>query len=249
INARLSPLSQSLQDVVVIGYGTQRREAVSGSATIVGAEDLENKPFGSFQNMLQGKAPGLQVTAINGRPGQNAYLRVRGVGSLNAGASPLIVIDGQPVSEDAYNALNPNDIENISILKDASTASIYGSRASNGVLMITTKKGKRDGPQLSYTFQHGVKSKTQDNFRLMNYEEKLRYEKDLGYANEYIQIYMDDNGYGSISEIPDAELSALWNRMAATNKTDWFKELLRPAKFTTHDISISGGTEKTRVYF
>ncbi len=249
INVRLSPLSQFLEDVVVVGYGTQRREAVSGSTTIVGADELENKPFGSFQNMLQGKAPGLQVTAINGRPGQNAYLRVRGVGSLNAGASPLIVIDGQPVSEDAYNALNPNDIENISVLKDASTASIYGSRASNGVLMITTKKGKRDGAQLSYTFQHGVKSKTQDNFRLMNYEEKLRYEKNLGYANEYIQSYMDDNGYASIGDIPDAEMQSLQDGMSGMRRTDWFRELLRPAKFTIHDVSISGGTDRTRVFF
>jgi len=248
INVQLYPSAQALEDVVVVGYGTQRRESVSGSTSIVSSDDLENKPFGSFQNMLQGKAPGLQVTAINGRPGQNAYLRVRGVGSLNAGSSPLIVIDGQPVSVDAYNALNPNDIENISILKDASTASIYGSRASNGVLMITTKNAKRNQTQLSYTFQYGVKSKTQDNFRLMNFDEKLGYERDLGYANEYVQAYMDDHGYASIDEIPQGEREAFYADMKSKQNTDWKRALLRPAKFTIHDVSLSSGTDNTKVY-
>jgi TonB-linked SusC/RagA family outer membrane protein len=249
INVQLHPAAQALEDVVVVGYGTQRREAVSGSTTIVSAEELENKPFGSFQNMLQGKAPGLQVTAINGRPGQNAYLRVRGVGSLNAGSAPLIVIDGQPVSVDAYNALNPNDIENISVLKDASTASIYGSRASNGVLMITTKNAKRNQTQLSYTLQHGVKSKTQDNFRMMSFDEKVRYEKELGYANEYMQAYMDEHGYASMDDIPKAEMEAFWADLKSRQNTDWMRKLLRPARFTIHDVSVSSGTDRTKIFF
>ncbi len=244
---KMSSKTKTLNDLVVVGYGTQKKEGVSGSVAMVDAKALENKPFGSFQNMLQGKAAGVQVTGVNGRPGQNAYIRVRGVGSLSAGTGPLYVVDGQPVSTEAYNSINPNDIESISVLKDPSTASIYGSRGSNGVVMITTKKGKANKTELKYAFQHGIKTKTKDNFKMMSFDQKLRYEKELGYANEYLQPYLDQNGYSTINDVPDAEYRGLVDQLRKQS-TDWNKELLRSANFTSHDVSLSGGTDKTRIF-
>ena len=140
--------SQQLDDVVVIGYGTQRKEDMTGSVSVTKAEDINRGAVTSPQQMMQGKVAGLLVTPGDGGPGSNSSIRIRGSASLNATNDPLIVIDGIPVSNSSVggmpnmlSSINPNDIESFTILKDASATAIYGSRASNGVVIITTKKG------------------------------------------------------------------------------------------------------------
>ena len=152
INASLKQEGRSLDEVVVVAYGTQIKKKVTGAISKVDGAELENKPFTSVDQMLQGKVAGLQSTSPTGQPGGIQQIRIRGIGSITAGAAPLYVIDGVPINtgdfsrlnntSNALAGINPNDIESVSVLKDAASASIYGSRAANGVILITTKKGR-----------------------------------------------------------------------------------------------------------
>jgi TonB-dependent SusC/RagA subfamily outer membrane receptor len=140
IDVSLAPDITGLEEIVVVGYGTRKKGALTGSVGLVKAEDIDQTPLASFDQALQGKTSGVQVLQSSGRPGAEAIVRIRGVSTINASTDPLYLIDGVPVESDNFAALNPNDIESISIIKDA-TASIYGSQAANGVILVTTKKG------------------------------------------------------------------------------------------------------------
>ena len=143
LNIQLSETLQSLDEVVVIGYGTQVRRDISGSITTVTAEDLKELPVTTFAEALMGQAAGMYISST-GAPGSPTTLRIRGVGSVNTGAAgPLVIVDG--VSNVSIDNINPNDIENMSILKDAAATAIYGARGAMGVILITTKQGSRDG--------------------------------------------------------------------------------------------------------
>ena len=166
----LSEDTQFLDEVVVIGYGTVKKEDMTGSITAIKSEELNRGAMVNTQDMLKGKVPGLLITPGDGGPGSGSTIRIRGAASLNASNDPLIIIDGVPIASDAgkgmsnpLDMINPNDIESFTILKDASSAAIYGSRASNGVIMITTKKGKGNRPQVSYS---GSMSVQQNSKRL-----------------------------------------------------------------------------------
>ena len=136
--------TEALDEVIVVGYGTKRRGAITGSIGTVKAEKIEQIPVGSFDAMLQGQVAGMQVITNSGAPGANSTVRIRGVSSLNAGTQPLYIMDGVQITSGDFSALNPNDIENISVLKDASATSIYGSKGANGVIIITTKRGRNN---------------------------------------------------------------------------------------------------------
>ncbi|NIT55838.1 MAG: TonB-dependent receptor plug domain-containing protein, partial [Aliifodinibius sp.] len=159
IDVSLSPDVQQLEDVVVIGYGTQEVDDNTGSVTSVNSDDFNEGAITSPEELFQGKAAGVTVTSNDGAPGSGATIRIRGGSSLSASNDPLFVIDGVPLDGNAVsgmrnplNTINPNDIESISILKDASATAIYGSRASNGVVLITTKRGTADQPlEVAYT--------------------------------------------------------------------------------------------------
>ncbi len=149
ITVQLAADVQSLQQVVVVGYGTQRRRDVTGAVSSVSAAQIEKVPVNTVDQALQGRAAGVQVSNNDGAPGSSVSVQIRGVGSLAAyGNEPLYVVDGYPISG-GLNNINPNDIASIDVLKDASATAIYGVRAANGVVIITTKKGRRDGVQVS----------------------------------------------------------------------------------------------------
>ena len=133
---------QEIGEIVAIGYGVKRKGSITGSVGTVEAEKMEQVPVVSFDNALQGQVAGLTVTSSSGRPGAATTVRIRGISSINAGNNPLYIMDGIEISAGEFYNLNQNDIEQISVLKDASAASIYGSRAANGVVIITTKRGK-----------------------------------------------------------------------------------------------------------
>ena len=235
--------NSALNEVVVTGYTTSQRRNLTSSVSTVSGRAIANNPQSSIDNMLQGKATGVNIVRTNGRPGANAYIRIRGEGSISASNEPLFVVDGVAVPSDYYNALNPNDIEDISILKDAASASLYGARGANGVIVVTTRKGRAGTSGISYRVQYGQNTKTPDNFRLMNINEKLQYEYDLGYPNSYIADLMAQNGYASLNQVPMSVIQGWWAQLQSQN-TDWSKVLLRNGTFMSNEISANGANER-----
>ncbi|MFO7842563.1 MAG: TonB-dependent receptor [Bacteroidales bacterium] len=219
-----------MDEVVVTGYRTRKREVVSSSVSVVSNETLETMvPSTSIDNMLQGKAAGVDATALNGKPGQTATIKVRGAISLNTTggdkAQPLYVVDGVYLDEEEVSGINPKDIESMTILKDASAASIYGSRGANGVIVITTKSGKAGQTKFEFSSRYGIANKTDDPFEMMNAEQKIEYEESLGvtYTPEEKQLLL---GYDH----------------------DWQDDILKQATIESYNLSASGGNENTTFY-
>lgn len=226
--------SEYLDEVVVIGYGTVRKDDMTGSVSAIKAEDLNRGAVVNTQDMLKGKVAGLLVTPGDGGPGSSSRIRIRGAASLNASNDPLIVIDGVPVAQGAGGAmsnpldlLNPNDIESFSVLKDASSAAIYGSRASNGVIIITTKKGKGSKPQVAYNGSFSIQQTT-STISVMSASEL----KDF-----YSKIYPAGTDTG------DRVAS-----LTGTASTDWQDLIFRTAFATEHNISIYGNLKDRMPY-
>ncbi len=217
-----------LQDIVITGYAERDKNKITASVGTVKAEQLENVPSASFQQMLQGTTPGVQVIATTGRPSAGATVRVRGVGSISAGTNPLYVMDGVPVSSTDFASMNSNDIETVTILKDAVATSIYGSRGANGVIVITTKRGKGDEPRIEARAQVGWLVRTQDKFDMMNSPEKLTYEKALG--------------IGKGSRLSEAEIATY------PVNINWLNEIMRTGLYQNYELTVSGSTPKTSYY-
>ncbi len=216
-----------LSEVVVLGYNSVKRSDAVESISVVSADAIANLPITSIDNLLQGKSTGVEVTAINGKPGQTAYARVRGLTSINGNNDPLFIIDGVPMAREAYAAINPNDIQEMTILKDAAATAIYGSRGSAGVILVTTKGGSAKNAYVEYTAQVGAKTVLDDGFDLMNASEKLNYETALG-----VRSPMTASERAAILEYGH----------------DWEQTLLRRGKLASHNLSFSGGTERA-TYF
>jgi len=158
LNVQLMPENKQLEEVVVQAYGTVRKSALTNSVSTISAKELESRPISNLSTALVGAAPGIQTTTGSGQPGAGPSVRIRGFGTINGGSDPLYVVDGAPY-EGALNNLNPDDIESISVLKDASASALYGSRAANGVILITTKKGKDSAPALTFKTTQGLNSR------------------------------------------------------------------------------------------
>ena len=164
-----------------VAYGVRKKGTIAGSVSTVRAEKMENVPAASFDQALQGQAPGLMVMSGSGEPSVAASFQIRGINSLSSGTSPLFILDGVPVSSGDFNTLNPSDIESISVLKDASSTSIYGARAANGVVVITTKRGLAlDKAKVTFRTQLGISQLAQDKWNQMNTEERILFEKEVG---------------------------------------------------------------------
>ncbi|MFN3555321.1 MAG: SusC/RagA family TonB-linked outer membrane protein [Bacteroidales bacterium] len=232
INVSLSSAMVGLEEVVVMAYGARRRGAITGSVDVVDAQAIEQIPIASFDQILQGKSAGMQVTAASGRPGSSALVRVRGLGSISANNQPLYVIDGVPitVAENfaSFATLNPNDILSVSVLKDASATSLYGSRAANGVVMITTKRGEAGKTRFNFRHQTGVSTRTSGRFEMMNAREKLQYEKQMG--------------IGLGATLTNEEIQQ-WDV-----NTNWADKFMDRGITQSYELSASGGTDQTRVY-
>ncbi|HEX6966440.1 MAG TPA: TonB-dependent receptor [Gemmatimonadaceae bacterium] len=238
VDISLRATAVQLSQVVVVGYGTQNRSQVTGAVATVTGADVANTPIASMDAALQGKAPGVQITQNSGDPGNGITVRVRGAASVSASNQPLYVIDGVPMqSEDfaqlgpnaqglsAVSGLDPNEIESITVLKDAASAAIYGSRGSNGVVMITTKRGRQGSTRFSVDAYTGWQSAAK-KLSLMNAQQYITY-MDSGAAND---------GYAP-DELPfDAS-------QAATN-TDWQSAIFRTAPVSNVHLAISGGSDR-----
>jgi TonB-linked SusC/RagA family outer membrane protein len=216
----------SLSEVVVIGYGVAKKSDVTGAVATVKAEDLTKIPSSTAAEALQGKVAGVQVTT-NGTPGSAPTIRVRGLGSVSSRVEPLYVVDGVLVDDISF--LGSNDIESMNILKDASASAIYGIRASNGVVIIQTKRGKNEQPRIAYSGYGGV----QTPINMV----------DMANGSQYIELL---NEKDAIAASRNGTTFTPRDPAAYPNSTDWYDEILRSgASIQSHDLSITGGTEKS----
>ena len=180
-NVALEEDSQTLDEVVVVAYGTRKKGTIAGSVATVKSEKLESVPAAGFDQALQGQSPGLMVLSNSGEPSKAATFQIRGTNSINSGTAPLFILDGVPISSSDFNAISPSDIESVSVLKDASSSSIYGARAANGVVVITTKRGTAmDAAKVTFRTQVGVSQLALGNWELMNTSERIDFEKEIG---------------------------------------------------------------------
>jgi TonB-linked SusC/RagA family outer membrane protein len=236
-----------MDEVVVIGYGTSTREANTGAVTILGEETLQDIPELSFDKMLAGKAAGVQVTSTSGQPGASSQIRIRGTSSLNAGNEPLYVVDGIPIMQgnqtyftntgNALAMINPSDIESITILKDAAASSVYGSRAANGVILITTKSGKQGKSTVNLRATYGVTSLANDNnFRTMNGQELVGFMQDASRNAGHDPLDPSSGTYYVPNSLLDQEL------------TNWMDLMTRYGSIQEYELGVTGGNEKTSHY-
>ena len=224
--------AQMLEDVIVVGYGTARKvTSVVGSASTVKSQVTMNRPSANVGDALQGQVSGLQIFSSSGEPMSNVSMRLRGVNSINASNTPLFVLDGSPVSADVFNALNSNDIESMVVMKDASSTAIYGSRAANGVIYITTKKGSRgEKPVVKLTGQYGISTIINHKMQLMNSDQWFQF-------NEMVN--------------PDFEMTEDMKLAQQLGiDTDWLDYLFNEtAPVWSADLSVSGASDRTDYYF
>lgn len=228
VNVSLSQSAGALNEVVVTtGYNTVRRSRFAGSTVAVDVENVRTQPFGSFDQALQGQAPGVSVVANSGQPGSAGTVRIRGNGSLNGGNTPLYIVDGVQINAADFGSLNQGDFERVEILKDAVGAGLYGSRGANGVIVITTRRGRAGTLQLNYDVQVGISELPKDRLQVMNSREKIDYE--LANGNPY-------------SWTP-AQADSLRNV-----NFNWQDAFFRRGTTQQHQLSASGGTERSRFY-
>jgi len=221
-------LDNALDEVVVVGYGSESRDKVGTATSLVKTEEINNIAIGNVTQILQGRAAGVRISAGSGQPGADANIIIRGVASIaGSGQQPLYIVDGAPVDNAVFSAINPNDIENVSVLKDAASQSIYGSRGAAGVILVTTKKGRAGKTVFNYSTSLGFSEPGERQFDMMSSRELLEFQRRVNRST----------GAG----LTDQQISEL-----AMVDTDWEDLFFRTGTTTTHDLSISGGDEKTQ---
>jgi TonB-dependent starch-binding outer membrane protein SusC len=228
VNVTVTATVNALKEVVVTGYSTRSKRSNIGSASTVVIDDIRTQPIASFDQILQGQAPGLNVKSGSGQPGRNADVIIRGRTSVNGSVDPLYIVDGVEVRAGDFSTMNQGDFESVTVLKDAASTAIYGSRGANGVIVVTTKKGKSGKVSFAYDGQIGVSTLPENKLRLMNTQEKLDFEMNIA-----------GNPWGwSAAEV--AELRKI--------NTNWNDAVFQDGKMQSHQISASGGTDKTTFY-
>ena len=226
LNVAMQTESLKLEDAVVIAYGVRKKGTVAGSVSTVKADKIENTPAPAFDQALQGQVAGLTVLSSTGEPSASATMVIRGTNSINSGTAPLYILDGVAISASDFNTINPSDIESMSVLKDASSTSIYGARASNGVIVITTKRGRNtDKANVSFKAQAGVSSIAYGNWDLMNTAERIQYEIETGMSA--------GQNYDILSQTDVNWLDAVYNNAALLHN---------------YELSVAGATDKTNYF-
>ena len=246
VDIALNPDSQLLEETIVVAYGTAKREAVTGSVSSVKGQGLAEVPVTSVDKMLSGKLAGVQISMTSGQPGASSQIRVRGTSSINASNAPLWVVDGIPIISEGTSqmtnqstsiaTINPNDIESITVLKDAAAAAVYGSRAANGVILVTTKSGKEGQAQFDARAKYGVSWLQSDSgFRMMTSSELLAYQRDA-----IRNAGMD----------PDDPTGTYYRPMSllSLDQTNWIDHFTRPGVLQEYEISARGGTNKAKYF-
>lgn len=275
----LEDVVSELDQVVVTGYQRTTKRRTTGSLATLTAKDLKGAPTANLDMLMQGKIAGVDIKAVSGRPGESAKIRIRGTNTITGNAEPLWVVDGVPLQRDIpsietsrikagdFNdiftngiaGINPSDIESVTVLKDASAAAIYGSRAAGGVIVVTTKRGKEGKMQINYSTNVSIVTSPPRDANLMNSKEKLAWEQELWdefSAKKFAEgsnypvigvVGMIRSGYkqyaGMTKEQQDATIESL-----GAHTTDWFQELFQNSVSQSHYLSLSGGSEKNSYY-
>ncbi|MDD4593309.1 MAG: SusC/RagA family TonB-linked outer membrane protein, partial [Parabacteroides sp.] len=254
MNVTLSDDSQNLEEVVVVAYGTQSKRTVTSSIASVKTEAIKDVPVNSIDQALQGRATGVSIITPSGGVGESPIIRIRGVSSITSGTSPLYVVDGVPIEtgNTSYSGnvnsladINPNDILSMDVLKDAAAAAMYGSRAANGVILITTKKGVSGKTKVSYNGYMGVTSHSHF-LDVMDAQQYVDF-KNMAVKNRYGTDEMSltanyTSAYGT-------KAFNMWKRSDGSYvDTDWEKEVFRTGFEHNHTVSIEGGTDKGQFY-
>lgn len=240
ITITLQPKDSELDDIVVIGYGEVKKKDLTGSIVNVNMEDLQHEPVTSVDLALQGRVPGADIMATTGEPGATTTIRIRGTRSITATNEPLIVVDGVIDGISNLNDINPTDIASISVLKDASATAIYGSRGSNGVIIITTKVGKKGKPSITLRNIFGL-AQLPRQLDIMNASQFAQYRNDYAY-------FSTTDGYGDIGPNTPQSEYPYPDPFAKGEGTNWVKEITRTAPYHTHLLSLSGGGDKVKYY-
>lgn len=279
IDIALKPDAVNLDEVMVVAYGTTTKGTFTGAASVVKSDAIKDVPAVSFENALNGKVAGVQISTVSGQAGSTSAIRVRGVGSMNASNEPLYVIDGVPVvsgnaggmssylytSNNVMSTLNPTDIESITVLKDAAASSLYGSRAANGVVIITTKKGKMGKATVNFKASVGITPEfATDNYEAASPEHQIEmYYENFWNANVYSygktaaeastaalkQLNNRFNKHGYVFTAPDNTVKTLTVTGDRAGKYyDWNDVLFRTAVYQTYDLSVSGAADNSNYY-
>lgn len=238
--------AELLEDVMIVAYGTTKREAKTGSIVTVASDQIAEIPASSIDKMLAGKLAGVQITSSSGQPGSNSQIRIRGTSSINSGNEPLYVVDGIPVMDGDQSSftntnnpiamISPEDIESITVLKDAASASVYGSRAANGVILITTKSGKEGKSTITARAKFGMSALANDNnYGVMNAQELIAYQRDA-----IINAGKD----------PDDPAGSYYRPYSLLTKplTNWMDHFTRLGQMQEYEVTMSGGNQKTKYY-
>lgn len=285
INIGLTATSEALEEVMVVAYGTAKKSTFTGSASTVKVKEIEDQPNSSFEKALAGRVSGLQVSTTSGQAGATSAIRIRGIGSMNASSEPLYVIDGVPVisgnagglneyiqtTSNVMSTLNPSDIESLTVLKDAAASALYGSRAANGVIIITTKKGKNGAPKINVKSSLGfTPTWATDNWEAASTQDQVntlyKVFHDYNTANGRTEEFANTNAlsrlntkfkkHGYYFETAGLGLNENVNILGMTDGIenregkyyDWNDALFRTGTFQSNDISVSGGTDNTKYY-
>lgn len=251
LNVSMQPSNKLLNEVVVIGYGTQSKRAVTGSVASVGFKQFQDRSFSNVTQALAGQIAGVNISQSQGAPGVSPIIRIRGISSISAGTNPLFVVDGVPLENFNLNMINPQDIESIEVLKDASSAAIYGSRGASGVIIITTKLGKPGKTTISAGYEYGVQQVTR-KVNMMDAQQWVNYYVDA-HNNAWVDLNpavnkaTDPNSARTTPyKIPDEFIT---NPQQFGKGTDWQDVMFRTAPSHNAQLSVSGGTEKTQFMF
>lgn len=247
VDVSLPNRAANLNEVVVIGYGRQQRRDLTGSVSTVPAARLKDLPVSSVDQKLIGQVPGLRITSPTGAPGGGTEIKIRGSGSIGAGDNPLFVVDGYPLSIgtgqtfNPLNIINPDDIESITVLKDASSTAIYGSRGANGVIVITTRRGRAGAPSLSINSYTGIEQVPQKGRpQVLNAREYAQFRKDM----------IGDAFAARGQQATDNDIPAPFRDPSQYGEgTNWYNEVLQTAPVHNIDLNLSGGSENTRYSF
>ncbi|MES2773822.1 MAG: TonB-dependent receptor [Bacteroidota bacterium] len=254
LDVKLAPDSRLVEDVVVVGYGTQKKRAVTGSVVSVGYDQFKDRAFSNVAQSLAGMVAGVNITTPQGAPGFGPTIKIRGTSSITAGTTPLFVVDGMALENFDLNLINPQDIQSVDILKDAASSAIYGSRGANGVILITTRLGKSGKPMVNFSYEYGIS--------------KVNRKVDMMDAQQWIKYYVDarNNAWVLLDPVNNKPSDDNAKRNAAGKNyliptefitdpgqfgkgTDWQDVVFRTAKSSNAQLSITGGTDKTSYLF
>jgi len=232
LDVTMQLIRKNLQEVVVTGYNTQTRRQSTSSIAKISGDDVKSQPIGSFEQMLQGKAPGILIQSQSGQPGSAATVTIRGKGSVLGSTDPLYILDGVQITASDFQSINPSDIETYNVLKDATGTAQYGSRGANGVIVITTKRGANQKTRVNYDFQYGIAELPKNKLQLMNSAEKIDYELNYDRPDGM-------NPFGWTTEEADSLSKVNANLKDA---------LFRRSTTTQHQLSLAGGNDKTKFF-